>query len=316
MVEGPFLDMPRQYGFFTYDRPPQPPNDLCSLAMDLYRNAQGLVGHVDGVILPELAVNKNEYSCLRDAVIAEDAFLLCGIREPSLGEKPGKNYLSIDLPYFHAKHMKSYQVHREQHKHHRWLLDKRQIVQYGLGGALDLRRSWWEWVSLERRELRFFAMYSWLTFCALICEDLARQDPVAEIVRAVGPNLVVSLLMDGPQLAERWSARYATVLADDPGSSVLTLTSIGMAQLSRPPHEGKSSRVVVLWKDALTGDAVPLELPIGADALLLSLNAQDKEEWTADGRSDGGAAGVPVFGGVHPVFRSSSRDLGITGLSK
>jgi hypothetical protein len=32
--------------------------------------------------------------------------------------------------------------------------------------------------------------------CALICEDLARPDPVAEIVRTVGPNLVIALLME------------------------------------------------------------------------------------------------------------------------
>jgi len=49
----------------------------------------------------------------------------------------------------------------------------------------------------------------------LICEDLARLDPVNDLVRAVGPNLVMSLLMDGPQLTTRWPARYATVLADD-----------------------------------------------------------------------------------------------------
>ena len=29
-----------------------------------------------------------------------------------------------------------------------------------------------------------------------------------------------------------WPARYATVLSDDPGSSVLTLTSVGMVDLS------------------------------------------------------------------------------------
>jgi hypothetical protein len=68
----------------------------------------------------------------------------------------------------------------------------------------------------------------------LICEDLARQDPAAELVRAVGPNLLVALLMDGPQLANRWPARYAAVLAEDPGTSILTLTSLGMVERSRP----------------------------------------------------------------------------------
>src|SRR5687768_17746605 len=40
-------------------------------------------------------------------------------------------------------------------------------------------------------------------FRSLICEDLARQDPIAELVRHVGPTLVVTILMDGPQLKNR-----------------------------------------------------------------------------------------------------------------
>ena len=102
-------------------------------------------------------------------------------------------------------------------------------------------------------------MSEWLNFCVLICEDLARQDPVSELIRAVGPNLVVALLMDGPQLEHRWAAKYATVLAEDPGSSVLTVTSLGMARLSRPPKK-PVSRAVALWKDPVSG-AVEVALP-------------------------------------------------------
>jgi hypothetical protein len=56
----------------------------------------------------------------------------------------------------------------------------------------------------------------------------------------------------GPQLTSRWAARYASVLADDPGSAVLTLTSFGMAQRSRP-HDRDPSRVLALWKDPERG---------------------------------------------------------------
>jgi hypothetical protein len=300
------LDMPSNYGFFIYSRPSESPQQMCSLAMDLYKNAEELVGRIDGVILPELALTREEYFCLWAEVRKRGAFLLSGIREPGSDETLGRNYLRLDLPYGPSD------VFHEQAKHHRWLLDKRQVVQYGLGGTLDFRRSWWEAMELEHRTLKFFAMRPWLTMCALVCEDLARQDPVAEIVRAVGPNLVIALLMDGPQLPERWSARYATVLADDPGSSVLTLTSIGMAKLSRPPHVGTESRVIGLWKDSHTGDPVRIELPDAAEAVVLSLVELDKEEWTADGRTDKCKAGVPVFGGVHPVSRSKDFRLGGT----
>jgi len=50
--------------------------------------------------------------------------------------------------------------------------------------------------------------------CALVCEDLARPDPVANIVRAVGPNLVIALLMDGPQT--KVTFRQACMTPDSP----------------------------------------------------------------------------------------------------
>ena len=49
------------------------------------------------------------------------------------------------------------------------------------------------------------------------------------------------------------------MLADDPGSSVLTLTSHGMVERSRPPGRD-ASRVVALWKDPTRGvREIPLE---------------------------------------------------------
>ena len=88
----------------------------------------------------------------------------------------------------------------------------------------------------------------------LICEDLARPDPVGEVVRAVGPNLIIALLSDGPQLNSRWPSRYAGVLADDPGSSVLTVTSAGMAKLSKSGDPAKDRPdVIAFWRDAKTG---------------------------------------------------------------
>lgn len=299
MSQGTLRNMPREFGFFTYDRPSERLALLRKKSKSLLENARSQVGTIDGVVLPELALSPLEHAALRGVVTAAGAFLLSGIRQSSGRDSPGRNFLSLTVPLPENLYTTSY----EQDKHHRWLLDKRQIVQYGLGGTLDPRRSWWEYMRLQPRKLSFFAMRPWLTLCALICEDLARQDPVTEILRAVGPNLVIALLMDGPQLASRWSARYATVLADDPGSSVLTLTSIGMSQLSRPPYSGgEKSRIIELWKDAVTGAPIAIELPNKAEAVVLSLVAEHREEWTADGRSDGAASGYPVFGGAHPVY--------------
>src|SRR5690606_37291025 len=120
------------------------------------------------------------------------------------------------------------------------------------------------------REVHFMAVNADTSLCCLICEDLARQDPVADLVRAVGPNLVIALLMDAPQLGFRWPGRYATVLAEDPGSSVLTVTSAGMVDLSRPRSGPRGSRSVGLWKDARSS-FVELVLDGPAEGLLLNL---------------------------------------------
>jgi hypothetical protein len=189
-----------------------------------------------------------------------------------------------------------------QHKHHRWKLEEHQISQYGLGSRLDPVIQWWEHISVCDRRLGFFSLLPWLVATVLICEDLARPDPVGDLVRAVGPNLVIALFMDGPQLKERWSARYATSLADDPGSSVLSVTSLGMARLSRPRGATSTGNpVVAIWKDAKSGGPVQIDLPPGHHGLVLSISRFNAEEWSADGRSDGEASGYPALTGVHPV---------------
>src|SRR5262249_802199 len=95
--------------------------------------------------------------------------------------------------------------------------------------------------------VQFVELGNEVTLASLVCEDLAQSDEVASVIRAVGPMIVVIPLLDGPQLSSRWGARYAAVLADAPGSAVLTLTPFGMAQRSRLPGQNLSP-VVALWK--------------------------------------------------------------------
>lgn len=131
--------------------------------------------------------------------------------------------------------------------------------------------------------------------CVLICEDLARPDPASDLIRAVGPNLVISLLMDGPQIATRWPARHATTLAEDPGSSVLAVTSLGMAQLSRPATSVDRGRVIALWKEE-GASSVEIELPRHCQAAVLSISMKPCLDWSADGRNRG--ASVPSLTGL------------------
>jgi hypothetical protein len=288
----------KQFGFFTFEQR-QNDRELLSLVEKLHEEASKVVGKIDGVILPEAAVTQSQHVKLRTKILKKHSFLISGIGRPSEPKvRHGENYISIDVPP---------NVSILQKKHHRWKLDESQIQQYGLGSRLDPGKAWWEHIDISQRELAFLAMQAWLVMTVLICEDLARPDPVGDLVRAVGPNLVIALLMDGPQLKARWGARYATTLADDPGCSVLTLTSLGMSTLSRPEGVTKPSRVIALWKDAKSATPREIEVPEGYDGVVICLTVKYLTEWTADGRTDSGNAGYPLLSGIHPVRLSSNK---------
>src|SRR5262249_24227907 len=172
--------------------------------------------------------------------------------------------------------------HIRQNKHHRWSLDEKQIYQYHLGGALHPHIRWWEAVDVPRRTIHFIELGDEITLVFLVCEDLAQIDDVGEVIRSVGPTAVITPVLDGPQLNSRWAARYASVLADDPGSSVLTLTSFGMVQRSRP-RGLQSLPVIALWKDPVRGiREIPLES--GAHGVLLTVCGDRTTRRSADGR--------------------------------
>jgi len=236
------------------------------------------VDAVDVVILPESAVERGEIDDL-EAVLDRHAVtgLITGVREhvAQPGQLPG-NWVHIGVSAC------EYWVHIRQSKHHRWSLDQAQISQYNLGSALHPHVRWWEAMEVPRRSVQFVELGDGITLASLVCEDLAQADEVASVIRSVGPMIVVTPLLDGPQLSSRWGARYASVLADDPGSAVLTLTAFGMAQRSRVPGRD-SSPVVALWKGPGQGTReIPLEP--GAQGILLSASADRAVRRSFDGR--------------------------------
>ena len=189
-------------------------------------------------------------------------------------------------------------------KHHRWRLDREQITRYGLGATLDPSCDWWERQDMLSRRLTVIAFRDKATATVLICEDLARTDPAQEVLRAIGPKLIFALLMDGPQLMTRWPARYATVLADDPGSSVLTLTSMALIERANASGKHAASHCVGLWRDA-DGDTQELKVAPGFHGLGLSLSQVEVTEQTMDGRRDADAA-TWILSGVRPLKSVSS----------
>lgn len=271
------------------------PKNVQSWLQRLLLRASELGQSVDLIVFPEGALNESEWLKVSKVAAKHGASLIAGIGSPPSDNGLGGNCLKVKAPFPWGGDV-------VQEKHHRWHIDEAQIRSYGLGGTLDHQKTWWENIRVQSRKLHFLAVNSDLVVCPLICEDLARQEPVAELVRSVGPNLVVALLMDGPQLPNRWSARYAAVLADDPGSSVLTVSSLGMVQLSRPNGFCRS-RVFASWKDSL-GSFISLELATGEEALILNVQFRGLKETSIDGRHDGGVASTPVLCGTHSLTLS------------
>lgn len=162
--------------------------------------------------------------------------------------------------------------------------------------------------------LQFVTLGEEITIVSLVCQDLAVSDELADVIRVVGPTVVFTVLLDGPQLTSRWAARYASVLADDPGSVVLTLISFGMAQRSQPPGR-EASPIVALLKDADQGfREIPLEP--AAQAVLLTSCGSRAIRRAADGRWPVDT-GTHYFGAaVHQIYasedgsKSSSDDAG------
>ena len=261
------------------------------------------VGRLHMVVLPELALNYREYTeflnmlrlarSRKENRIQHVPMVIAGVQRDDADVATNQ----VHLAAFFAGRW--YEL--AQRKHHRWKLDRNQIRQYQLESRFATARSWYEHIPLSQRRLSFLAPTPWLTLCPLICEDLAQLEPVAELIRGVGPTMLAALLMDGPQLRDRWSARYASVFADDPGTAVLTLTSLGMVKRSRrvdasTAQVAASDPTIGLWKDQPSGWR-SLEMPNGHDTILLSVSSAWGQEFTADGRSDHSVASVFRFEG-------------------
>jgi hypothetical protein len=105
---------------------------------------------------------------------------------------------------------------------------------------------------------------------------------------------VVALLLDGPQLPRRWAFRYAAALAEDPGASVLTLTSIGMTNLSCPRKKDDGHRIVAIWRDG-GGESTIIKIPPLFEGIVLEVDIKEKVEFAADGRNEYGVTGYPIL---------------------
>lgn len=282
---------------------------------------------IDMVILPECALSMAEIKRFEKIIGDEDynvSAYVAGVREDSDNRSNAlekDNVFTDNMVYFKMGeielgkkertiyHPQEFELEKNpeniQYKHHRWKVDRFQIENYSLGHALSPYKKWWESIKIRQRKVTFINVGNELTICPLICEDLARQDPIADLIRTVGPSLVITILMDGPQKKERWSARYASVLSEDPGCAVITLTSAGMVDRWNHPYL-PPSRIVALWND---GQGSEREIVLEKDAvgILLSLSVSGVKETAADGRTESYATNKVILGGIHQVRLKPSK---------
>lgn len=281
------LEMENDFGFFSYE-----PHEKIELndILTTTREAYEVMGNIDLIVLPECALEQISAQDLAEKIILDSkqhgyncpAFI-SGTYEVSKGAY-GRNQLTMFVP----PDTENEEIERAkpdilvQNKHHRWFLDRPQLFNYKLGSLLSPARKWWEYIDVSDRSLITYRCHKQsVQISPLICEDLARQDPVAPAVRALGPTLIVALLLDGAQLKNRWPGRYASFLSEDPGSSVLTVSPLGMTLRSDgtgfPPSRG-----VAFWSEP--GDYRELSLEKDKKAIVLTLEKRSLLQWTADGR--------------------------------
>lgn len=248
---------------------------------------------VGAVMLPEAALNDIFFRTLFDALLRRCPSvetLVSGVSEMRLDDgKAIRQGNFVAQGVFVTSKGQRQGVLTIREKHHRWRVERSQIETYGLGSRLNPATLWWESIDITSRSLSIVAFRPNATMTTLICEDLARVDPCQAAVRAIGPSLLVALLMDGSQLSFRWPSRYATVLAEDPGCSVLTISSLGLINRSRLPDGSRPKWSVALWRDDQSGPAEIVMDP-GHQGVCITVEPQWRTECTLDGRQDQGQA--------------------------
>lgn len=310
-----------RYGFFVYS--PDKSDFSPQHVIDLVEAAEEEGEPVSMLVMPESAITSTDMASVEVELAKRKkkdtppvSVLIAGVRDEPKGATFARNAvycrtirkerIRLMTQFTYEDESQTARVavadRTKQYKHHRWKMDAGQIKQYGLSSVLDPQRQWWEAIKVERRRVSFVNLGNRLTICPLICEDLARQDPIADLIRHVGPNLVVTILMDGPQKADRWASRYAGVLAEDPGSAVIALSSYGMVRRWSTPYR-QLSNVVALWNDGKS-PAREIELAQGAEGILLRLKVESECEPIADGRIEMFATANISLADVIQVYRS------------
>jgi hypothetical protein len=141
-------NMPAGFGFFTYQNRAAGSEFAKGIA-SIVQRAERECGKIAMLVLPEAAISDQEANKLQQALSAHDCGLIAGIGEAAKpGQRHGINGVRLYSPGLELDPV-------NQGKHHRWQLDRAQIVQYSLGHSLHHERRWWEHIDVTNRRLEF-----------------------------------------------------------------------------------------------------------------------------------------------------------------
>ena len=261
--------------------------DIVDLSVQLMKAAKQDVETVNVVMFPECSLNFETFGRVCSELKKIEPALeivIAGSSDNCDPETDGPgNYAMTAVWHDFGQGPRA--VISSRKKHHRWMLSANQLESYALTSTLDPRANWWETHNIGQRELHFHPFRKNSLFSTMICEDLARSEPCHEVLRSVAPNLVFVLLMDGPQIANRWSARYASTLSDDPGSSVLTLTCFGLVERSNQTQMFDRQEAVAYFSSPFGQTPIYLPYKDGARGVLITLTSMlETGQQTIDGR--------------------------------
>jgi len=216
------------YGRFDFD-PPQVGENIDPISTVLSKD-----NAIEIVIFPELALQQDDYERIKQLLqrkVEESKKAMLLVSGISACRVNGLKF-SIIAPgggisedFF-------------QNKHHPWRLDGHQFRQYGLENVFSSENELLESCEINPKDIYFVRFRADLCVCFMICEDIRQPEPIAEIIRHVAPNLIVALLLDGPQIPARWCGTAAKRLSEGCGATVLTVTSSGMVKRSKPLNGG------------------------------------------------------------------------------
>jgi len=144
----------------------------------LIHNAERDAGPIHAIVLPEIALSEEIAEGVARNLARRHRDLELFVTGIVMEAPNGQRNVAAQYSMVGGKVV----IRVKQSKHHRWRLEEKQIRQYQLGGVLDPSFNWWEQIDVFGRTIGFGTNRDDAVISALVCEDLARYDPVLPVV--------------------------------------------------------------------------------------------------------------------------------------